>query len=182
MSVKINSIIGTWNSSYRNTFVNSLSTDVGSSIGFLVNQVNFELDYLKNAKVGIPLGKKTLGISMPEKCEAYYGKQSVQYALETLKAIERVYNGGSGKGFDDYLDHLGAEYNGGSLNGAIQNQFSVAKSKLSAIPDPLSAQITSNPAIVDAAYAELMKLLVLLKTDMPSSLGVIITYQDGDGD
>jgi hypothetical protein len=28
----------------------------------------------------------------------------------------------------------------------------------------------------------LVKLLVLLKTDMPSSLGVVITYQDGDGD
>jgi predicted lipoprotein len=182
MSVKINSIIGTWSSSYRTTFVNSLSTDVGSSIGFLVNQLNFELDYLKNSKIGIPLGKKTLGIALPEKCEAYYEKQSVQYALETLKAIERVYNGGSGKGFDDYLDHLKADYNGTSLNSAIQNQFSIAKNKLSAVPDPLSAQIISNPAIVDAAYAELMKLLVLLKTDMPSSLGVIITYQDGDGD
>jgi uncharacterized protein len=182
VSSKVNSVISTGNASYKNTFVNSLSTDVGSSIGFLVNQVNFELDYLKNSKIGIPLGKKSLGIVLPEKCEAYYGKQSVQYALETLKAIENTYNGGSGKGFDDYLEHLGAQYNGGSLNAAIQNQFSIAKSKMAAIPDPLSTQITTNSAVVDAAYTELMKLLVLLKTDMPSSLGVIITYQDGDGD
>jgi uncharacterized protein len=187
MSAKLNSVISTWNSSYRNTFVNSLSTDVGSSIGFLVNQLNYELDYLKNAKIGIPLGKKSLGIPYPDKCEAYYGGQSLQYISQSLLAIENIYLGRSaagnnGEGFDNYLDHLGAQYNGGPLNDAINNQFAVAKAKINAIANPLSAQVTSNPAVVDAAYVELVKLLVLLKTDMPSNLGVIITYQDGDGD
>lgn len=187
MSGKMNSVISSWNSTYRTTFVNSLGTDVGSSIGFLVNQLNFELDYLKNSKIGTPLGKKTLGIAMPDKCEAYYGGQSLQYAFETLLAIENVYlgrstSGNNGQGFDDYLTHLDAQYNGGSLNDAINNQFTVCKAKLNAIANPLSTQVTSNPSVVDAAYVELVKLLVLLKTDMPSSLGVIITYQDGDGD
>lgn len=182
MSVKINNVISQWNSGYRNTFINSLSTDVGSSIGFLVNQINFELDYLKNAKIGIPLGKQTLGIALPEKCEAYYSEKSVEYAYETLLAIEKMYYGDTGLGFDDYLDHLDAEYNGGPLSVAITQQFIVAKNKLNALANPLSTQVTSNSASVDAAYVELVKLLVLLKTDMPSALGVIITYQDGDGD
>ncbi|MDO8999807.1 MAG: imelysin family protein [Bacteroidota bacterium] len=187
MSVKVNSIVGSWNGTYRSQFINSLNTDIGSSIGFLVNQLNFELDFLKNNKIGIPLGKKTLGIPEPTKCEAYYGEQSVQYAVETLHAIENVYlgrsqSGNDGKGFDDYLEHLKSQYNGQSLNVAINNQFSIAKTKLAAIQNPLSSQVISNVAVVDAAYLELLKLLVLLKTDMPSSLGVIITYQDGDGD
>ncbi|MBN8691906.1 MAG: imelysin family protein [Bacteroidetes bacterium] len=182
MSSKLNLIINDWNTSYKNTFINSLSTDVGSSIGFLVNQLNYELDYLKNSKVGIPLGKKSLGIPLPEKCEAFYGAQSLDYAYETLRIIEDVYTGKSTTGFDDYLIHLEAPYNGGLLNDAIIAQFNVAKAKLKAVPNPLSAQVTSNAAVVDAAYIELVKLLVLLKTDMPSSLGVIITYQDGDGD
>lgn len=187
MATKLNTVIASWNNSYRGTFVNSLGTDVGSSIGFLVNQLNFELDYLKNSKIGIPLGKKSLGIPLPEKCEAYYGAQSLQYAMETLLAIENVYlgrspSGNNGQGFDDYLVHLGAQYNGGSLNDAINTQFAVCKTKLNAIANPLSSQVTANPSVVDAAYVELVKLLVLLKTDMPSNLGVIITYQDGDGD
>jgi len=187
MWVKINSVISSWNSSYHSSFINSLGTDVGSSIGFLINQLNFELDYLKNAKLGIPLGKKTLGIPEPGKCEAYYGGQSLQYAIQTLDAIENMYlgksyTGADGQGFDDYLDHLGVQYNGGTLNAAIKNQFVLAKSKMLLIPDPLSVQVLSNAAVVDAAYVELVKLLVLLKTDMPSNLGVIITYQDGDGD
>jgi len=182
MSTKLNTVISDWNSSYKNIFVNSLSTDVGSSIGFLVNQLNYELDYLKNSKIGIPLGKKSLGIPLPDKCEAFYGAQSLDYAYETLRIIEDVYTGKSSIGFDDYLIHLEAPYNGGLLNDAIIAQFNVAKSKLKAIQNPLSTQVVSNTTVVDAAYVELVKLLVLLKTDMPSSLGVIITYQDGDGD
>ncbi|MEO6304454.1 MAG: imelysin family protein, partial [Bacteroidia bacterium] len=187
ISGKINSVITSWNGSYRSQFTTSLGTDIGSSIGFLVNQLNFEVDYLKNSKIGIPLGKKTLGVPEPTKCEAYYGGQSVQYALETLGAIENVYLGKSqggvdDKGFDDYLDHLNSQYNGESLNIAIKNQFSIARIKLTAVQNPLSTQVTSNATIVDAAYIEVLKLLVLLKTDMPSALGVVITYQDGDGD
>ncbi len=187
MKTKIANIISTWNSSYKNQFINSLGTDVGSSIGFLVNQINFELDYLKNAKIGIPLGKKSLGIAIPEKCEAFYGKESIQYAMETLLLIENVYLGKNssdvdGKGFDDYLDHLEIKYGSGTLNDAIKNQFSNAKNKLKLVTGDLDKQVLLNPASVDAAYAELVKLLILLKTDMPSSLGVVITYQDGDGD
>ena len=187
MQTKTNSIIASWNTSYKNQFVNSLNTDIGSSIGFLVNQLNYELDYLKNAKIGIPLGKKTLDIAIPEKCEAYYGSQSLDYALATLTSIENTYlgrsiNGLDGKGFDDYLDHLKASYGNESLNSAIKNQFALVRSKLIAINSVLSNQIIANPTLVNAAYTEHLKLLILLKTDLPSNLGVVITYQDGDGD
>ncbi|MCB0410529.1 MAG: imelysin family protein [Flavobacteriales bacterium] len=187
MSYKTNAIVNAWNNGYRETFVNSLGTDVGSSIGFLVNQLNFELDYLKNAKFGTPLGKKTLGIPVPGSCETFYSNNSVDFAKLTLQIIERVYfglatNGSSGIGFDDYLDHLNAKYGNQGLNAAITNQFAVCHSKINLVSNPLSQEVVSNPAAADAAYAELVKLLVLLKTDMPSNLGVIITYQDGDGD
>jgi predicted lipoprotein len=187
MNSKIKTVVNVWTSGYRTTFINSLSTDIGSSIGFAVNQINFELDYLKNAKVGIPLGKKTLDYPMPDNCEAYYGGQSVEYALATLLAIEKLYLGKSaqginGQGFDDYLDHLKIKHGAKTLNNAINDQFAVAREKLSAVAKPLSAQVTESPAVVDIAYIELVKLLVLLKTDMPSNLGVVISYQDGDGD
>ncbi len=186
MTTKINSVIDGWEA-YREIFINSLSTDVSSSIGYLVNQLNFELDYIKNAKVGIPLGKKTLGIIIPGSCEAYYSERSLDYIKESVKALESLYlgkriNGNNQMGFDDYLDHLKVGHNGGTLNGSIKSQFEMVYAKLDAIMSPLSQQIISNPSEVDAAYIELVKLLVLLKTDMPSSLGVVITYQDGDGD
>lgn len=187
MSSRINSVLTAWKGSYRNTFINSLGTDIGSSIGLLINQLNFELDYLKNAKIGIPLGKKTLGIVQPAQAEVFYSGKSKEYAIETLTAIESLYlgrglTGSNGKGFDDYLDHLKVNYGNVTLNAAINQQFALAFTKLNSIPGTISQQVSTNPAAVDAAYVELVKLLVLLKTDLPSSLGVVITYQDGDGD
>lgn len=187
LSSRINSIVSGWASLYRSTFIASLGTDVGSSIGYVINQLNFQLDYLKNAKVGIPLGKKSLGIIQPRQCEAYYSGQSLLYCINTLNAIESLYlgrnaSGSNGIGFDDYIEHLKITRNGSSLKAAIQEQFQLAHQKLQSLQGPISQEVQVNYAATDAAYVELVKLLVLLKTDMPSGLGVVITYQDGDGD
>jgi hypothetical protein len=64
----------------------------------------------------------------------------------------------------------------------IKNQFATATTKLQALTDPLSDNIKNNNTAVTAAYTELQKLTVLLKTDMPSSMGILITYGDNDGD
>ena len=129
-----------------------------------------------------------LNLELPEKCEAYYSNtMSVLLAKECLLAIENNYLGRStsgtdGKGLDDYLETIKAQHGSETLNNAIKNQFAIAKSKLSIIPEPLSSSVINAATTVDAAYLEIVKLLVLLKTDVPSALGVVITYQDGDGD
>ena len=53
---------------------------------------------------------------------------------------------------------------------------------MEAVPDPLSDHITNGPTQAEAAYEEILELLVLTKSDLPSALGVLITYQDNDGD
>jgi uncharacterized protein len=186
IKTKIASVITQW-SSYRNTFVTNLSSDIGSSLGMLVNQLNYELELTKNPRIGIPLGKQTLGIALPHKCEGFYGKYSLQLINETLQNVENVYRGRSvsgadGIGCDDYLSHLGVQHSNGPLNTVILNQFAVCYTKLAALNDPLSDEVTNNAAAVDAAYLAIQQLVVYLKTDMPSAFGIIITYQDTDGD
>jgi len=188
MQTKLNAVISTWSSGYKGSFISNTGSEIGSSLGLLVNQLNFEVDLLKNGKIGIPLGKKSLGAQLPETCEAYYAQNiSVELAKTCLVNIENVYlgrsqNGNDGLGLDDYLDAIGAQYNTGTLNDAIKNQFAIAKSKLALVNEPLSNSVISDMTTVDNAYIEIVKLLVLLKTDMPSALGIVITYQDGDGD
>jgi predicted lipoprotein len=188
MQVKTANILNGWTGGYQSTFNNSTGSEIGSSLGLLVNNLNFQIDLMKNAKVGIPLGKKSLGAILPEKCEALYTRTiSVSLIRECLNNIEDVYlgrsmNGADGLGLDDYLDALGAQHNSGTLNDAIKSQFALAKSKLALVNEPLSVAVASDYATVDAAYVEMVKLLVLLKTDTPSALGIVITYQDGDGD
>jgi predicted lipoprotein len=190
IKLNVNNVYNGWKASggnYISTFVSAMGTDVGSSIGYLVNQLNYDFESLKNYKIGIPLGKKTLGTPLPEKTEAHYSGISVQLASAHLKAIEGIYLGRKydetdGAGLDEYLVYLKSQYNSGLLSDAIKNQLSTAATKLDAVPDPLSETILNNAAVVDAAYMELQKQVVLFKTDMPSALGVLITYQDNDGD
>lgn len=172
---------------YISTFKNSTGSDVGSSIGLLVNQLNFDLEMLKNARIGIPLGKRSLGVPLPEKSEAFYSGLSLDLASQHISNIENIYLGRSrqnndGLGFDDYLTHINARYGSVSLNEAIKSKLNSAKVKLSAIPGPLSDAVINNASVVDAAYLELQQLVILLKVDMTSALGVSITYVDNDGD
>lgn len=172
---------------YISTFKSSTGTSVGSPIGMLVNQLNYDLELLKNPEIGIPLGKKTLGTPLPEKVQAFYSTKSLTLAMEHLKSIENIYLGRSalgvdGLGLDDYIVHLKAQHPSGPLNDVIKNKFSAAKTKLAAVPETLSQSIMLNPTTVDQAYLELQQLSVLLKTDMTSAMGVLITYQDNDGD
>lgn len=187
---KVSNTYNAWLSTggnYISTFSNNTGTDIGSSIGNLVNQLNYDLETIKNAKLGIPLGKKTLGTPLPEKTEAYYSEISSELMLKNYQTIENIFlgkgaSGNDGSGLDDYLTYLNAQYNGGSLTDAIKAQFSTTKNKLQLLADPLSATIINDPAAADNAYTEIQKTVVLLKVDMTSAMGVLITYQDNDGD
>ncbi|MDB5136945.1 MAG: Peptidase Imelysin [Mucilaginibacter sp.] len=175
-------VLNGWTATYKTTFINADGTDVGSSIGQLTNQLVFDYETLKNYEIGIPAGIQSMGTTYPQKVQAYYSKMSVQLVLLHLQTIQNIYTGSSGPGFDDYLISAKAQYNGGSLNSAIIAQFASATSKLQGLTDPLSLNIQTNNAAVTSAYTELQKLTVLLKTDMTSSLGILITYGDNDGD
>jgi predicted lipoprotein len=179
---KATNVLNGWKTTYPATFIAASGTDVGSSIGQLTNELNEDFEVLKNYEIGIPAGTESMGTTFPTKVQAYYSKISLQLALLHLQAIQNVYLGGSGLGFDDYLIEAKATYNGGSLNDAITAQFATATAKLQALSDPLANQITSNLTSVIAAYAALQMQTVLLKTDMPSALGILITYGDTDGD
>jgi len=173
-------------STYKATFDNSAGVATGSSTSLLINQLVYDYEILKNYEVGIPAGVQSMGTTFPTKVQAYYSKMSVQLAILHIQAIQNIYLGksaqGDGPGLDDYLIKADAKKDGTSLNTTIQNQFAAALAKLQGLTDPLSDQIKTNPAAVTAAYTELQKLTVLLKTDMTSSLGVLITFGDNDGD
>ncbi|HLP12654.1 MAG TPA: imelysin family protein [Flavobacteriales bacterium] len=184
---RVNILVSEWNSSYTATFNAATGNAAGNSLSNMVNELNFDFEVMKNARVGIPLGKQTLGVPMPEKCEALYSANSLLLLTEKVKALENAFlgrsqSGTNGQGFDDYLDFIGATNGGTSLSSLIQTRFTELKNLIALIPGPLESDVVSNPTVVDNAYLKIQQLLVLLKTDMPSALSVYITYTDGDGD
>lgn len=177
-----------WTSgNYAATFKNAPGTAVGSAVGSIVNQLNFDIDLTKRAKVGIPSGRFTAGSALPEKVEAYYSQTSLDLLKQTIRAEKAIFmglasDGTNGPGLDDYLDHVDAKYNGGLLSDAIEAQFDAALAAANAVQGPLSEAVMTQPQAVTKVYDELQKLIVLTKTDMPAALGVTITYSDNDGD
>lgn len=167
-----------WQNNYLAQFTSNTKSDVGSPIGYLINQFAFEMDQLKGPRIGWPFGKQSGGVVFADKCEAYYSGISLSLAVENLTSLKNYYTGNGGKSISGYLVALGKQ----QLNTDILNQFDLTINKLKAIPDPLSASFTNNAAAVNDAYKEIQLLLTLLKTDVPSATGVRITYQDSDGD
>lgn len=186
---KVDQVLQEWRPSggdHLSAFVNATGTDVGSSLGLLVNELNYDLELIKNAEIGIPLGKKSLGTPKPKKCQAYFSVRSVHLTELHLKALRDVFLGkgtqGDQKGLDDHLEAIDASSSNGPLHLAIEDQFATAIDRVQQIPTPLSDAVQNDPSPVDAAHTEIKKLVALLKSDMPSELGVQITYQDNDGD
>ncbi len=167
-----------WKGPYRTTFINSLKTDVGSSIGFLVNQFAFETDLLKGPRIGWPFGKLSNGIVFADKSEGYYSGLTQELAVANLISLKNYFAGAQGDGIADYLVVLKKE----ALANQVLAQFDVAIGALQSIPQPMAASFSKNPIQVEEAYRQVQKLLTLLKTDVASATSVQITYQDNDGD
>lgn len=185
---RANTVYTGWTSgNYAATFKNAPGTAVGSAVANLVNQLNFDIDVTKRAKIGFPSGRFTAGSALPEKVEAYYSQTSLELLKQAIRAEKAVFmgmtaNGTDGPGLDDYLDHVEAPYGEGLLSDAIEAQFDAALAAANAVQGPLSEAVTTQPQAVTKVYDELQKLIVLTKTDLPSALGVTITYTDNDGD
>ncbi len=174
-----------WNTNYVATFSQKTGSDIGSSLGMLTNTWNqhYERNF-RDGKIGIPVGIRSLGLPLPEKTEAYFSGISSDLVIKNLEEMEKMYLGVGNDGinrssFDDYL--LSAE--AAELDNRIKNQFLAAKTALNKIKSGrLSDQIVNNQSEVEAAYFELQKLILLIKVELPSRLGILITYQDNDGD
>lgn len=165
-------------SSFRATFITSTGTETTSSFSEFVNEFNRDYELAKNAKVGIPIGKQSLDIALPEYIEARYSGISFDLLEASITALKNAYTGGTGVGFDDYLLHLDRS----ELNNTINANFDGVLAKIDTFNGTLEEETTNNWSEMDDLYTLLQGQVVYLKTDMTSAFGVLITYQDNDGD
>ncbi|MDX5347255.1 MAG: imelysin family protein [Hymenobacteraceae bacterium] len=174
------------NGNYIKTFTEATGTSVGSATSDLVNQLNNDLDIVKRYKVGIPSG--VIGGQLrPTSLEGYYSGYSLQLLRRNIEAQRNVFmgidrQGNNGQGLDDYLNFLEAKYQNQLLSEAIIAKYNQILQKINSLPEPLSQSVASHNQQVAELYQLMQELIVLTKTDMPSAMGISITYQDNDGD
>lgn len=166
------------------TSASAAGTDVGSSLGQLVNAMDLHFQrFVRDGKVAIPAGIRSAGVPRPKAVEVYYGGYSVELLLASLNAYQRLFQGTALSGEDhtglyEYLVVLNAK----ELADDVQQQFAASITAAQGLSDPLSEQIESDVDAVTDVFLELQKIVVLLKSDMASTMGITITNQDNDGD
>lgn len=169
---------------YAPTFKESTGTETTSGFSELVNEFNRDYELAKTAKLGIPIGKQSLGIQMPEYLEARNSAISLDLLRQSVLALQQYYNGNAltggnnGVGFDDYLIHLERS----ELNETINANFNGILAKIDSFTGSMEEEMAANPQGLDELYTLIQGQVISLKTDMTSAFGVLITYQDNDGD
>lgn len=181
----INTVYNSWVSeggNYRQVFIENDGNDVGSSMTFLANNMIILQELVKNFKVATPLGLRSGGLKDPELVESPYARISIQQMEANLEMIEEIFTGGENDGFDVYLDAVNAQGDSGKLSDEIKSQFRAIDAAINEIDGDLKSAIESDEQDVMDAFIEMQKLTTLLKTDMMSSLGLLVTFSDNDGD
>lgn len=187
----INYVSSEW-VTYKENFINDFETNSqGSSVSSIINAICLHYEfYIRRGKIGLPLGAFN-GFSqqeMPELVECYHYGQSLPFCKRAINSLNEFINGigysneENGIGFDDYMNFVNAQHNSESLSNVINNQFNEILNGLNSINDPLSNEVVINKTDVQIVYQKLQQLVPFIKVDMTSALGVLITYQDNDGD
>jgi predicted lipoprotein len=184
---------------YREDFINDFevtqsnfsTNSQGSSISNIINALCLHYEfYVRRGKVGLPLGvfNGFSQLELPELVECYYSGKSTQNLVRSINSLRKYVTGSSylnndnGLGLDDYMDFVNAEQNTQQLSSVIDNQFLTILDEVNNINGPLNEEIINNKSQITQTYQELQQLVPYIKVDMTSALGVLITYQDNDGD
>jgi predicted lipoprotein len=169
-----NAIVTDWTSGYRDAFVANKGNSVSSSVNKVTNNFvkYFEKD-IRAAKVGIPAGVFSAGVTYPDKVEAFYKSDvSKELLLAAVHGAHDFYNGkhfngsATGESLKSYLDFVSAVRDGQNLSAVINIQFDSITTTLNLLDQNFTQQINTDNSKMIAAYDALQQNVVYLKLDM----------------
>lgn len=168
---------------YKSTFVKGTGSSSTSPFALFINAYCKDFELLKNAKIGFPNGTQSLGVPLYEYLEAKYAGIGKIVLIENAKALHAVFNGNgynnsSGIGLRAYLDALSKS----DLANTIDERLNYLHKHPESWSGSIRENIEMNQQKVTDYYAYIQATTVFLKTDMTGAFGVLITYQDNDGD
>jgi predicted lipoprotein len=181
---KIHSVSNEWET-YQTTFNQSTSNDASSSTSLLVNEMNKDFERIKNLKFKFPLGIDVLQMMQPKYIETRYSQNAFLLAKENTEAIKNLYSGTSksgvnGIGFDDYLIALGE--NGTIINSNTTIDFNALITYFDNYGGDIEEEMNANYNQVNTHFELYHNMVYHLKSELPSAISILITYQDNDGD
>lgn len=169
-----------------------IETDVANDgihnpLNRFVNNMVALLEGTYKYKIGQPLGYfSNRGVPEfvepdPTLVESWRSGYSTALLISSLQGLATLYRGADGIGYDDYLDTFDTNA-GEPLSAVINQQIETTLAVLESIDAPLEEAVLNNPAVVDQAYKEVRRLMILVRVDMADRLGITIFFSDADGD
>ena len=177
-------------------FVRNDDFSVGGSLNVVLNLLmsNFEA-HIRTAKVGIPVGIYGVSVHQPEPMtvEAYYHGEglSTRLLVRSVQAFQRFYDGypygesSVKNGALSFATMLG-EYLPPAKRTEILQKMEQVFTALHAELDKETTDLARLAATPEGTeklkrvYAELQKVVGILKTEVVSALGLTVTYSDGE--
>jgi|GEM_PF-3577649 len=168
---------------YEADFKSNVAQSIQGSQNQLFNAIVFKVEELRKSKLGNPLGIISGNDPNIELTEAFLSEYSLSIIKEEVKGIERLFTGNyqsnsNNLGFYDQLQKLGRD----DLVKKIQSQFLVINQKTTAIQPNLERQLQNDVNKVLELFDEINKLVTLIKVDTSSTLNIIVSFNDNDGD
>lgn len=178
-AVKIENTWSVNGENFAETFINSNETGIDNSFNKLYNGIYNAIDTDKVTKVGKPAGLENSQILSPDLVQAPYSKTSLQLLKSSIESVENTYFNNNGLSISDYVKFITKD---DVLNNAVQNKINEIYTTINSIPNNLFEAITDNHSQVEQLHSELEELGILFSVDVRSTLSIIITTTDNDGD
>ena len=174
-----------WNNN-RSDFISSSGNTASSSLNMLANDFIYYYEKgFRAHKIGIPAGHYS-SAPYPQNVESYYKRDLCKsLTLNSLQACKSFFIGESfnssntGVSLKDYLEYL-PEFN--DLSNLIISHLDIAKEKILLLEDDFVYQINTNNMMMLSAFDAIQEVVVMLKTEMLSGIGIQVDYLDADGD
>lgn len=176
-------ILDEWEGGYQQKFIEATGNRPNSGLTLMANEIGFLLEMVRMDKLEVPFGKQTGGVLRLQMLESEYAHISKELIYENLKSAQNTFNGGEGKGFDDYLDALGIEgANGSLLSESINAEYDNASSLIEGMDGSLEDAMQNNKQSVEQLIESVQQLYIYNEVDMISQLSLLDTFSDNDGD
>lgn len=175
-----------WKDSYLQSFNDRQGIDRNSSFFVLTNAMleNYE-KYCRTGKVGIPLGYNGIFEGFTPRLNLIEGRHaeiSIELIKSYMEGYEMILSGNDGLGYYEYLDQIGATFNSKPLSEIIKDRIKTINERLDLLEEPYADEVVNNRQKVKDVFSAMQQLVITLKVDVSSAMGIDIIYQDSDGD
>ena len=164
---------------YAQKFVSNQAKGINNSFNLLFNGLYNAANTAKVTKIGKPGGFEKSPRTNPDRVQAPYSNTSLPLTLASIEVIEQVFLGKEHPNISQYIASLGADE---TTNQRIQTALGEIKESIAGISVPLKEAVDSHPEKVKKLYEDITALNIWMGVDARSTLSIILTSTDYDGD